>query len=404
MNVYEASIKRLEYIFNEFEHIYFSFSGGKDSSVMIQLANQIALQMNKKFDVLYIDLEGNYKASRNHTKELKENLTQINEFYWVCLPLTLRNGVSQMQTHWTCWDKTQKSNWIRPRPGCSINEDNVSKKWGWFIPGMQFEDFIIRFAKWYYNYHNADKICCGVGIRTQESLHRWKSLNKEDKPMYNNKNYTTKLNVGKKYAIYNFYPIYDYVVEDVWTCVFKNNFYFNYFYEAMYKAGMNIQNTRLCQPYGDDQKDGLDQFKFFEPETWGKVLVRVEGVNFGNIYSKTLALGKNKLYKPENMSYEEYTCFLLETLSIYNIDLMLHYIIKIKKFITYWEIEGGIHKEDIPDKADKKLENMKMICSWRRICKMIMKNDFYGKTLSYSQTKEDDERLERIVKKWQEIL
>jgi predicted phosphoadenosine phosphosulfate sulfurtransferase len=130
MNCYEASKKRMEFIFNEFEHIYFSFSGGKDSSVMIQLANEVALKLNKKFDVLYIDLEGNYKSTRNHVKELKENLTQINEFYWVCLPLKLRNGVSQNQTHWACWDKEQKQNWIRPRPSNSINEQNYLK-FGW---------------------------------------------------------------------------------------------------------------------------------------------------------------------------------------------------------------------------------------------------------------------------------
>jgi predicted phosphoadenosine phosphosulfate sulfurtransferase len=402
MNCYEASKKRMEFIFNEFEQIYFSFSGGKDSSVMIQLANEVALKLNKKFDVLYIDLEGNYKATRNHVKELKENLTQINEFYWVCLPLKLRNGVSQNQTHWVCWDKEQKQNWVRPRPSDSINEKNYLKfGWDWFVPEMQFEDFIIQFAKWYQVKKDADKICCGVGIRTQESLRRWKSLNKDDKPMYKNKNYTTKLNLGKKYEVYNFYPIFDYKVEDIWTLTFKNNYYYNNFYEVMYKAGMNLQNTRLCQPYGDDQKDGLNQFKFFEPETWGKVLLRVEGVNFGNIYAKTMMLGKNKLHKPDHLTYEEYSCFLLETIGSINEELMLHYMNKIDRFLKYWE-QNGIQR--LKDFETPQLENKKILPSWRRICKMLMKNDFYGTTLSYSQTKEDDERLERIIKKWKEQI
>lgn len=56
-NVLEAAIERLEIIFNNFENIYFSVSGGKDSSVMVQLANKVAKRLNKKFDVLYIDLE-----------------------------------------------------------------------------------------------------------------------------------------------------------------------------------------------------------------------------------------------------------------------------------------------------------------------------------------------------------
>ena len=400
MNVYDASLKRLEFIFNEFEHVYFSFSGGKDSAVMLQLADTVAKKVNKKFDVLYIDLEGNYKATRNHVKDISK-LDTINNFYWVCLPLKLRNGVSQTQTHWICWDKEQRNNWIRPRPSDSINEDNVKKIWDWFTIGMQFEDFIIKFARWYQEHTNTDKVACGVGIRTQESLRRWKSLNKEDKPMYKNKNWTTKIITPKKYDVYNFYPIFDWKTEDIWTATFKYNFKFNMFYEAMYKAGKNINKTRLCQPYGDDQREGLDQFKFFEPETWGKVLMRVEGVNFGNIYAGSLALGNKKLHKPEHMTYEEYSCFLLETIGMSNTELMKHYIIKIQRFIDY-------HKNDgyniIPDFQDKKLETKKVVPSWRRICKMLIKNDFYATSLSYSQTKEDDERLERILKKWKRIL
>jgi len=35
--VYEAAIERLDFIFNNFERVYLSFSGGKDSGVMLNL-------------------------------------------------------------------------------------------------------------------------------------------------------------------------------------------------------------------------------------------------------------------------------------------------------------------------------------------------------------------------------
>ena len=54
-NVLEASIERLEIIFNNFENIYFSVSGGKDSSVMVQLANKVAKKLNKKFRKIKLD-------------------------------------------------------------------------------------------------------------------------------------------------------------------------------------------------------------------------------------------------------------------------------------------------------------------------------------------------------------
>ena len=41
-DVYQAAKARLEFIFDEFQHIYFSFSGGKDSGVMMELALEVA--------------------------------------------------------------------------------------------------------------------------------------------------------------------------------------------------------------------------------------------------------------------------------------------------------------------------------------------------------------------------
>ena len=144
-----------------------------------------------------------------------------------------------------------------------------------------------------------------------------------------------------------FYPIYDWRTEDIWGAVSKLNLKFNYIYELMYKNGVSIYEQRLCQPYGDDQKNGLDQFKALEYETWGKVLNRVNGVNFGNIYCKTTALGNIKSCKPNFMSWQEYTVFLLESIGIYNNDLMRHYYKKIKKFMMWHKTKYGIEIKDI---------------------------------------------------------
>ena len=38
INVYEATKKRLKYLFEEFDQIIISFSGGKDSGVMLNMA------------------------------------------------------------------------------------------------------------------------------------------------------------------------------------------------------------------------------------------------------------------------------------------------------------------------------------------------------------------------------
>jgi len=50
-DVYTASMERFEYVFTHFDNYYFSVSGGKDSSVMVQLANRVAKKMNKKISL-----------------------------------------------------------------------------------------------------------------------------------------------------------------------------------------------------------------------------------------------------------------------------------------------------------------------------------------------------------------
>lgn len=401
-NVLDAAFDRLEIIFKNFDNIYFSVSGGKDSSVMVQLANIVAKKYNKKFDVLFIDLEAQYKKTIEHIEELKQ-LSQIRDFYHIALPMALRNAVSVLQPKWICWEEESKHLWVRDMPRDSININNCPFEW--FRKGEEFEEFILQFANWYQRKYKT-KVACGIGIRTDESLNRFRTIAFQNKKVrFENYNWTTKIKYNERYLdVYNFYPIYDWTAEYIWGAVSKLDLKFNYIYELMYKNGLSIYEQRLCQPYGDDQRNGLDQFKALEYDTWSKVLNRVNGVNFGNIYCKTTALGNIKSCKPELMTWQEYTVFLLESIGIYNRDLMLHYYRKIKKFMIWYKNKYGVKLEDIPDTAEKKLENQKKAISWRRIARAIEKNDFYLRRLSFSQTKSDDNELRRLIHKWDNLL
>ena len=116
--------------------------------------------------------------------------------------------------------------------------------------------------------------------------------------------------------IYNCYPIYDWRCEDIWRANGKFGWDYNRIYDIMYLAGVSIYKQRLCQPYGDDQRQGLYLFKLLEPETWARVVNRVEGANFGNRYTETdrTTLGNFKVNLPPGHTYESYAKFLLSTM------------------------------------------------------------------------------------------
>ncbi len=401
-NVLDAAIERLRIIFANFDNVYFSVSGGKDSSVMIQLANMVGKEMNKKFDVLFIDLEAQYKRTVEHIEELKK-LPQVRDFYHIALPIALRNAISVLQPKWICWEEESKDLWVRDLPKDSININNCP--FDFFVPGEEFEEFMIQFPKWYQEKYGG-LVACGVGIRTDESLNRFNTIAVQDKKItFKGYQWTTKIKMHDKYLdVFNFYPIYDFSADDIWGTVSKFDFMFNEIYELMYKNGLSIYQQRLCQPYGDDQKNGLNQFKALEYETWTKVLNRVNGVNFGNIYCKTTALGNIRTCKPKFMSWQEYTIFLLESIGIYNKDLMIHYYRKIKKFMIWYGNKYGTQIDEIPETAEIKLENQKKAISWRRIARAIEKNDFYLKRLSFAPTKSDEKELKRLIHKWDNLL
>ena len=224
------------------------------------------------------------------------------------------------------------------------------------------------------------------------------------KETFKDNNWTTRIKLGsKKTNTYSCFPLYDWTAPDIWTAVSKLNLKFNEIYEQMYKNGVSIYEQRLCQPYGDDQKKGLDQFRALEYETWEKVLNRVHGVNFGNIYCRTSILGVIKTEKPESMTWQEYTIFLLESIGIYVPELRDHYYHKIKTFLNWYE-NKGIKVSDIKDEEDKKLENAKKVASWRRIARAIEHNDFYMKRLSFSQNKRDNEKFKKLKEKYKNLV
>lgn len=367
--------KRISYVFDNFERIYLSFSAGKDSTIMLHLVMDEAIRRDRKIGVMLVDLEAQYTVTIEHAKKCFDLYKDNIEMYWVSLPIALRNAVSNFQPQWLCWDPNNKAAWVREAPDCAITDESY---FPFFQRGMEFEEFVPEFGEWYAQ----GKTCaCFVGIRTDESLNRFRTIASRDKVTFSGKQYTTLVAENT----YNIYPIYDWAVSDIWKYhyLYPNKPY-NPVYDYMHKAGLSPAQMRICQPYGDDQRKGLWLYHILEPKTWYKVVQRVNGVNSGALYvqEKGNITGYNKISKPANHTWRSFCNLLLATLPEATRN---HYLTKFKTFVGWWKKRGYVG--GIPDESPLVLENQRIAPSWRRLCKVLLRNDYWCKGLAFTQPK-----------------
>lgn len=379
IDVLTASKQRIEFAFDNFERLFISFSGGKDSSVMFHLVMEEAIKRNRIVGVMLIDLEAQYKGTIDHANIMFDQYKDNIELYWICLPLSLRNAVSNFQPRWICWDEDAKDIWVREMP---IRNGVVSdlSYFPFFQKGMEFEEFIVLFGEWY----SQGKDCGAfVGIRADESLNRFRTICTFKKETHSGKRFTTKVAEN----LYNIYPIYDWKTRDIWIYHAKNEDKdHNKVYDLMHQAGVKPSQQRLCQPFGDDQRRGLWLYHILEQQTWYKLIARVNGVNSGSLYIEETGNinGYNKISKPKGHTWKSFCGVLLQTMPSVT---RKHFVNRFRSFIKGWKERGYI--SGIPDEAPLVLENAHWAPSYRRMCKVLLRNDWWCKGLGLTQPKSE---------------
>lgn len=371
-SVLEASVERISKVFDNFDRVYISFSGGKDSSVMSHLVLAEAKKRNRKVGLLIIDLEAQYNDTIVHLEHMIEMYKDSIDLHWICAEMLLRNAVSNYEPRWICWDEEKKDVWVREKPLLASD----LTQYDFYVPKMEFEEFMVIFGEWYSQGKNTAAF---IGIRSDESLHRYRAItSRKDGLMFNNWKWSTK--VSKQ--LFNIYPIYDWRTEDIWVFHGKNkDLPHNRIYDKMMMAGVKISQQRLCQPYGDDQRRGLWLYHILEPDTWYKLINRVNGVNSGSLYIQENGnmTGYHKIHKPEGHTWETFCNLLLSTMPNKTRD---HYRERFVKFIKGWQDRGYLV---IPDEAPEELESKCWVPSWRRMCKVLLRNDYWCKGLGQTQ-------------------
>ncbi|HBL8367531.1 TPA: DUF3440 domain-containing protein, partial [Enterococcus faecium] len=423
-------LERLDFIFKEFQNIYVSFSGGKDSGLLLQLILDFrdTYYPSRVVGVFHQDFEAQYSATTKYVEETFTSLSSnLIERYWVCLPMATRTALSSYEMYWFPWDDKKKESWVRPMPQHEyvINMDNNIMTT--YRYKMHQEDLAKQFGRWYKQSHGDKKTICLLGIRADESLQRYSGfINK--KYGYKNQCWITR----QFKDLWAASPLYDWTTEDVWHAYFKFGFKYNELYNLYYKAGLNISQMRVASPFQDYAKDSLNLYRVIDPGIWVKLVGRVRGANFASIYGKTKAMGYRTVSLPNGHTWKSYTQFLLCTLPK---ELRDSYIIKFNKSINFWHnIGGGLEEETIkelkehgykikrngisnytifknsriiflqkiPDDTDD-IKTTKDVPSWKRMCFCILKNDHICRFMGFGLTRQQQKRLDYIKNKYKDI-
>ncbi len=430
--VYEAFEKRMHYLFQEFDNLFISFSGGKDSGLLLDLLLDFRKKHypQKRIGVFHQDFEAQYSDTTDYVERTFARLEKepLVELYWVCLPMATRTCFSSYQMYWYPWDDTKPELWVRPMPKHPYVINLWNNPMQTYRYRMHQEDLAKQFGRWYRLSHGNKKTVCLLGIRTDESLQRLSSiLNK--KYGYNGKCWISRHFQNTYVAS----PLYDWSTSDVWHAISLFGYEYNRLYDLFYMAGLKPSQMRVASPFNDSAKDSLNLYRVIDPEVWTKMVGRVRGANFGAIYGKTKALAYRKLCLPEGHTWESYTQFLLDTLPA---KLRNNYVKKFRTSIHFWHHVGGGLEESviqellacgypirrngvsnytvnrnsrviflgkIPDHTDD-IKSTRDIPSWKRMCYCILRNDHTCRFMGFGLTREQQKEVDTLRNKYGEVI
>lgn len=305
-NVLEAAIRRVKFIFDNYDKVMVSISGGKDSTVLAYLALQEAKLRDRRIGLFFFDEEVVYESTAKQIEYLMNLYPENTIRIWLQIEFNLTNSVSYKEPFLKAWDLNESDKWMRRRKSYSIKNAQWDKKTEVIRNkkmGLDFYDVLTNFENLYQN------TAFLIGLRAQESLNRWRTMTKNPVTIGEKEIYWA---THKKSNI-SAYPIYDWTFGDVWKYIYDNKISYSKTYDYMYKKGFNIPDIRVSSLIHEKSFKSICDIPEFEPKTYEKLCKRLSGIQFAQETGKNKKMFRIQKLPKNYKTWKEYRDFLLLT-------------------------------------------------------------------------------------------
>lgn len=409
-NVYEAARERIAYCIDKFDDFYVSFSGGKDSGVLLELVIEVAREKNRlPVKAVFSDLEVIFNETVDYVQRMFDR-PEV-QGYWLCLEELDENGSSIFERYFKIWDRSKRDKWIHQppaRPDVITDENCPALLQKYLQPDKLNYWSIEHFGEYLCDELGCGNICNFIGMRGQESYGRYMCIATEKhRTKVNPYTYKTKAAGERTYISL---PLYDWEYNDIWHYYAIKKADYNRIYDKMLKLGISYPSMRTCSALGEEQKKTLYYWKIFEPETFDKMLQRVEGVNFGSLYNHT-NINRGKIKKPDGITWKEYLSILMAELPE---NVRANFQEKFDITFRYHHVMYGVKEGLSPDfyildsRADEKAmiragHPAKYFIVYEDFCNAIIKRDFVFKKYGFGYSNKMSKRIEEMQRKINEL-
>lgn len=409
-NVYQAARERIAFCIDRFDDFYVSFSGGKDSGALMELVIEVAREKNRlPVKAVFSDLEVIFSETVEYVKRMFAR-PEV-QGYWLCLEELDENGSSIFERYFKIWDKSKKDKWIHQPPDAPyvITDENCPEKLKKYLQPEKLDYWSIEhFGEYLCDELGVNNICNFIGMRGAESYGRYMCVKVEkNRTKINAYTYKTKTSGERTFVSL---PIYDWQYQDIWHYYSVANADYNRIYDRMLKLGLSYPLMRTCSAFGEEQKKSLYYWKIFEPETFDRMLKRVEGVNFGALYNHT-NINRGAIKKPAGITWKEYLNILMAELPE---DVRANFQEKFDITFRYHKVMYEEKEGLSPDfyildsrKQEKELIKKgypaKYFITYEDFCGAIIKRDFVFKKYGFGYSNKMSKRIEEMQKRIGEL-